>query len=133
MVFTREGFPSAECIFRHGEVALKLYIVQTGIIGCEGRVLRSGSMVGEDMITQNGRRVSMATALTFADMQASSLLRNRLSHAKPPAPSPLPVPCPPRLCGPLRCTSLATVATYGALTRMPMLPALLLAAIQRRF
>lgn len=65
----REAFPQGECIYKHNEFADKLYIVQQGIIGCNGRVLRTGSCVGKDMITCAGRRFDMATALTFADMQ----------------------------------------------------------------
>ena len=69
MVLHRGAFTRSEMLFKEGEIADKMYIVQQGVVGAQGRVLRSGSYTGEDMIMQSGRRIYRATAMTFVDMQ----------------------------------------------------------------
>lgn len=69
MVLKRGAFTRSEMLFKEGEIADRMYIVQQGVVGAQGRVLRSGSYTGEDMIMQSGRRIYRATAMTFVDMQ----------------------------------------------------------------
>ena len=62
-------FARGEEIFRKGEVAQTLYIVQAGMVGSNGRVLRSGQHTGDEMVLSGARRSCNANAMTFADMQ----------------------------------------------------------------
>lgn len=72
MVLHRAAYTRGEMLFKTGEMAECMYIVQQGVIGAKGTILRAGQFCGEDMIMASGRRIYRATAMTFCDTQTLS-------------------------------------------------------------
>ena len=59
-----EAYAPDELIIRPGELTEKMYIIQRGIVGYQGRIKSSGSFIGEDMILHNAHRDYAARAMT---------------------------------------------------------------------
>ena len=71
-VLKRACFAGMEPIFKPGDAANRLYIVQGGVVGYQGATLRAGDNLGEEMLMTQARRTLLATAMTFVDMQCLS-------------------------------------------------------------
>jgi potassium voltage-gated channel Eag-related subfamily H protein 7 len=72
MVLNRRAFTRGEMLFKINETAECMYIVQQGVVGAKGSIVRAGQFCGEDMIMASGRRIYRATAMTFVDAQTLS-------------------------------------------------------------
>ena len=67
-----KAFGPNEMVYREGDMAVSMYIVQRGMAACAGRVLSSGRFFGEDMIAGSEeepcRRTNDVRSLTFLDV-----------------------------------------------------------------
>ena len=63
-----EAFAPKELIIYKGQRADKMFVIQRGLVGKEGRVLSAGQFFGEDFILSSARRHYQATVLTFLDV-----------------------------------------------------------------
>lgn len=72
MALEYEVFAPQEMVFRVGELANKMYIVQRGLGANQGRILSTGHYFGEDMLLQSARRTYSVRALTYLDVASLS-------------------------------------------------------------
>jgi potassium voltage-gated channel Eag-related subfamily H protein 7 len=67
-----KAFGPNEMVYREGDMAISMFIVQRGLAACNGRVLSSGHFFGEDMIAgsdeEPSRRAADVRSLTFLDV-----------------------------------------------------------------
>ena len=65
------AFPAGEQLIREGDGTSDanslMYIVRRGLLGAKGRVIRSGGVIGEDIICRSSRRWYRVMCLTFVD------------------------------------------------------------------
>ena len=67
-----EAFSPNELIIRQGDVADKMYIVQRGLVGVNGRPMGIGRFFGEDMILEGSCFTFTARVLTYLDVYSLS-------------------------------------------------------------
>ena len=73
-----EAFAPKELIIYVGQRAEKMFVIQRGLVGKEGRVLSAGQFFGEDFILTSARRHYQACVLTYLDVY--SLAQDDMEH-----------------------------------------------------
>lgn len=71
------AFPAQEVIIHLGEQAMEMFMIQSGLVGCQGRIWRLNQLVGIDMVC-GVQRDYIATTFTFVQvmvLQRHQLLR----------------------------------------------------------
>jgi len=63
-----EAYAPKELIIYKGQRAEKMFVLQRGLVGKEGRVLSAGQFFGEDFILTSARRHYQACVLTYLDV-----------------------------------------------------------------
>lgn len=62
-----EAFAPGELLITPNEVAETMYIIEKGLVGCQGRVKRAKDVIGEDMIMSERNRPYSAHVMTYID------------------------------------------------------------------
>ena len=63
-----EAFAPQELLIRVGEPTEKMYMIQRGVVAMKGRIISSGTLIGDDFVMHNAKRDYNVRGITYADV-----------------------------------------------------------------